>query len=247
LTILIVGGRELELELKDLAAGRVLSPAIKQFEQSVVHPDARPYFLVDSDSFWRCCSLLVLPHSFRKKPVLRQGAPRITLWLIHLLWVRHVHRSREIVSFVNQYPAILLHPIGVWSPSTRTAQNHGMESKKPFDQLEDPHKKAQDAIDHAREVREQKIADHKKTVSEPHLIADGVPKDYTQAAFWVRKAAEQGVAVAQNNLAGLYRDGQGVSKDYVQAASWYRKAAEQGVAEAQSNLGAAYRFGYLQQ
>jgi hypothetical protein len=48
-----------------------------------------------------------------------------------------------------------------------------MESKRPFD-LEDPHKKAQDAIDHAREVREQKIADGKKRVaSEPHLIADG--------------------------------------------------------------------------
>jgi hypothetical protein len=47
-----------------------------------------------------------------------------------------------------------------------------MESKRPFD-LEDPHKKAQDAIDHAREVREKKIADHQKTVSEPHLVADG--------------------------------------------------------------------------
>ena len=35
-------------------------------------------------------------------------------------------------------------------------------------------KKAQDAIDHAREVREQKIVNGKKrVVSEPHLIADG--------------------------------------------------------------------------
>jgi hypothetical protein len=48
-----------------------------------------------------------------------------------------------------------------------------MESKKPFDQLYDPHKKAQDAIDHAREAREQKTADRKKTASEPHLIPDG--------------------------------------------------------------------------
>lgn len=45
-------------------------------------------------------------------------------------------------------------------------------SKSPFD-LEDPHKKAQDAIDHAREVREKKITDRKQTVSEPHLVADG--------------------------------------------------------------------------
>lgn len=49
----------------------------------------------------------------------------------------------------------------------------GMEYKKPLDQLYDPHKKAQDAIDHAREVREQKIADRDKNKTEPRLIADG--------------------------------------------------------------------------
>ncbi|MGC2107977.1 MAG: hypothetical protein WA655_00580 [Candidatus Korobacteraceae bacterium] len=48
-----------------------------------------------------------------------------------------------------------------------------MESKKPFDQLYDPHKKAQDAIDHAREVREAKMAELEKKKTEPRLIADG--------------------------------------------------------------------------
>jgi hypothetical protein len=50
-----------------------------------------------------------------------------------------------------------------------------MEYKKPFDQLYDPHKKAQDAIDRARDVREKRVADlaHNKADSEPHLIADG--------------------------------------------------------------------------
>jgi hypothetical protein len=48
-----------------------------------------------------------------------------------------------------------------------------MESKKPFDQLEDRHKKAQDAIDHAREVREKKIAGLGEKKAEPRLIADG--------------------------------------------------------------------------
>ncbi len=47
-----------------------------------------------------------------------------------------------------------------------------MESKRPFD-LEDSHKKAQDAIDRAREVREQKIADRGQSKAEPRLIADG--------------------------------------------------------------------------
>jgi hypothetical protein len=39
--------------------------------------------------------------------------------------------------------------------------------------LQDPHKQAQDAIDHARKVREQKIADRAKSKADPHLIADG--------------------------------------------------------------------------
>lgn len=47
-----------------------------------------------------------------------------------------------------------------------------MESKGPFG-VEDPHKKAQDAIDHAREVREQKVADRAKSTTGPRLIADG--------------------------------------------------------------------------
>lgn len=41
-----------------------------------------------------------------------------------------------------------------------------MESKRPFD-LEDPHEKAQGAIDHAREAREKRLA------TLPHLIHDG--------------------------------------------------------------------------
>ena len=49
-----------------------------------------------------------------------------------------------------------------------------MEYKKPFDQLEDPHKKAQDAIDHAREAREEKLSHlGDKDAPFPHLIADG--------------------------------------------------------------------------
>ena len=48
-----------------------------------------------------------------------------------------------------------------------------MEFKKPYDQAEAHRKKAQDAIDHAREVREQKAANRGKGKFEPRLIADG--------------------------------------------------------------------------
>ena len=50
----------------------------------------------------------------------------------------------------------------------------GMEHQKPFDPFPDPHKKAQDAIDHAREVREERLAHlGDKAPRSPHLVADG--------------------------------------------------------------------------
>jgi hypothetical protein len=48
-----------------------------------------------------------------------------------------------------------------------------MEQKTPFDGLYDPHKRAQDAIDHAREMREGRLANRGTNKAEPILIADG--------------------------------------------------------------------------
>jgi rubrerythrin len=48
---------------------------------------------------------------------------------------------------------------------------HKEPTRNPFAQ--NAHDKAQDAIDHARWVREQKIADRDKSEAEPRLIADG--------------------------------------------------------------------------
>jgi hypothetical protein len=53
----------------------------------------------------------------------------------------------------------------------------------------------------------------------------GIPPDYTQAAFWYRKAAEQGDRRAQLNYGYLYEKGLGVKKDPVEALNWYRKAS----------------------
>jgi TPR repeat protein len=72
----------------------------------------------------------------------------------------------------------------------------------------------------------------------------GVPQDYTQAAFWWRKAAEQGGPWAQYQLGALYAAGRGVPRDYAQAAFWYRKAAEQGDADAQDALGDLHHDGH---
>jgi TPR repeat protein len=72
---------------------------------------------------------------------------------------------------------------------------------------------------------------------------EGVPQDYTQAAYWYRKAADQGSKEAQNNLGVMYAKSQGIPQDYTQAAYWYRKAADQGSKEAQFNLGVMYANG----
>jgi len=63
---------------------------------------------------------------------------------------------------------------------------------------------------------------------------------YTQAAFWFRKAAEGGDAEAQCKLGQLYSEGKGVPQDKYLAAVLWRRAADQGNANAQSSLGLAY-------
>jgi TPR repeat protein len=69
------------------------------------------------------------------------------------------------------------------------------------------------------------------------------PHDYTQAAFWYRKAAEQGYAPAQYDLGELYLFGHGVLVDYAQGIAWFSKAAEQGHPAAQTDLARLYLRG----
>ena len=71
----------------------------------------------------------------------------------------------------------------------------------------------------------------------------GVPKDYTEAIKWYRKAAAQGLALAQANLGIMYEKGFGVQQDYAEAVKWYRKAAVQGNHKAQRSLGVMYERG----
>lgn len=76
-----------------------------------------------------------------------------------------------------------------------------------------------------------------------YATGKGVQTDYSEAAFWYRKAADQGFAYAQYNLGYVYDIGRGVPQDYAEAAKWYRLAAEQGSAAAQNNLGTLYQSG----
>jgi TPR repeat protein len=67
----------------------------------------------------------------------------------------------------------------------------------------------------------------------------GVPKNYTEAAMWYRRAAEQGDSLAQYSLGLLYDKGQGVPQDIVEANKWLNlstASAPRGAREARARL-----------
>lgn len=73
--------------------------------------------------------------------------------------------------------------------------------------------------------------------------ADGVTRNYAQAANWYRAAADKGNAEAQASLGNLYEMGEGVPEDWIQAANWYMKAAQQDNELGMFDLGRAYEYG----
>ncbi len=95
-----------------------------------------------------------------------------------------------------------------------------MEYKKPFDQLYDPHKKAQDAIDHAREVREEKIAHlGKKANAVPRLIADGSLQRCSVCGYPFESDVQPSMSVAfADHLSKAHKPGQ-TTEDFNQAAA----------------------------
>jgi TPR repeat protein len=58
---------------------------------------------------------------------------------------------------------------------------------------------------------------------------EGVPKNYTEAAKWYRKAAELGYPEAQYSLGLMYANGEGVPKDFAVAYMWANLASVRGV------------------
>ena len=56
---------------------------------------------------------------------------------------------------------------------------------------------------------------------------ENIPQDYTQAFFWLHKAADQGVYAAQRTVAEMYAAGQGTNRDATLAGIYNRRADEQ--------------------
>ncbi len=87
------------------------------------------------------------------------------------------------------------------------------------------------------------LPDQQHSLATTYYQGDGVPRDYTEAAKWYRKAADQGLAESQYMLGVMYDRGEGLSPDYFQAVKWYREAAGQGYVPAQFELGNEYATG----
>jgi TPR repeat protein len=76
-----------------------------------------------------------------------------------------------------------------------------------------------------------------------YMNGEGLPKNATIGANWVRRAADQQLASAERHMAELYMFGNGVEKSSVEAEKWYRRAAQQQDPRAQLNMGALYSTG----
>jgi TPR repeat protein len=72
---------------------------------------------------------------------------------------------------------------------------------------------------------------------------DGIPRDYAEAAKWLRVVAEKGSNLEGITLGYLYYAGLGVPQDYREALTWFRKGAEQHYPAAEYFLGDAYENG----
>jgi hypothetical protein len=91
------------------------------------------------------------------------------------------------------------------------------ESGNPYAQS--AHDKAQDAIDHARQVRETRIADRGKGKTDPHLIADGKLQRCSVCSYPFSVDENPSITDAfAVHLAKAHRPGQ-TSEDVNQAAA----------------------------
>ncbi len=94
-----------------------------------------------------------------------------------------------------------------------------MNHREPVNPFEDPHKKAQDAIDHAREAREKRIADLAKNKAEPRLIADGNLQRCSVCGHPFRADVRPSMSVAfAEHLMKAHKSGQ-MSENFSQTAN----------------------------
>jgi TPR repeat protein len=75
-------------------------------------------------------------------------------------------------------------------------------------------------------LAEQGDARSEHLLGQAYLAGNGVPKDYSAAAAWLRRAAVQGLSAAELDLGAMYANGDGVPQDYAEALRWWRLAKD---------------------
>ncbi|MES2917910.1 MAG: tetratricopeptide repeat protein [Pseudomonadota bacterium] len=74
-----------------------------------------------------------------------------------------------------------------------------------------------------------------------HLRGDGVARDFSQAHFWLRRAAATGHIQARYDLGAMYRNGEGVAVNREAAKALYLMSAQAGYALAAQELAKLYQ------
>jgi TPR repeat protein len=120
----------------------------------------------------------------------------------------------------------------------------------PFEDAREAHYKRDYAtvIRLLRPLADQGNARAETILGSMYEYGEGVPKDYSEARIWLKKAADQGSSEAQFQLGFTYVNpvvayNLGAAKNYNEAGIWFRKAADQGHVLAQFYLGLMYRDG----
>ncbi|MCL2389948.1 MAG: SEL1-like repeat protein [Endomicrobia bacterium] len=128
----------------------------------------------------------------------------------------------------------------------KAAQQGHIEARRMLDRIGDSvaeQTKKVSVFERTKESAEAGNAESQLKLAKMYYDANGVKKDYAEAAKWYKEAAEQGLADAQYKLAKMYAAvGRGVDHDFAAAAKYYESAAEQGHADAQFELGRLYYY-----
>lgn len=125
------------------------------------------------------------------------------------------------------------------------------EKKRQAEQLQSkPPENVSPPTDLPAEIREMTEKAEKGVVDSQYSLAvlyaegaQGVERNYEEAAKWHLRAAESGHAESQYYMGFAFEKAVGVKQDNPKAMTWYEYAAEQGHPLAQGSLGLMYESG----
>src|SRR5262245_41868021 len=105
-------------------------PRIDKVKDAIVGPNSRVDLFVYPDSLRLTLARFGILSCLMKFAILRQGARRVTLWLIDYLGVRAIGSVWFVVAFVDQNCTAFLNSVAIRGIPTERHQNHRMVPAK---------------------------------------------------------------------------------------------------------------------